>query len=165
MQNKVIQLYEHFFQVSTNNQNFEFRPKERERKMIDTFVSKLTPSHGEDWLFGYFCYQFSRYIDLKTRFGKGVVMLGWIIGDKALKKYRDASDEEKYWGDQFKTRFNIHNPLIEKQPIEYKEYKDKERRRFYNSVRGLLHCKENDLYNDKNRHCIFCKNLKDCKPI
>jgi hypothetical protein len=164
MKDKVIQLYEHFFQITSNNPNFEFRPKIRDKKMIETFVSKLNVSQGPDWLFNYFCYQFQRYADKKTRFGKGIVMLGWVIGDKALKRYSEASDEEKYYGEKFRLDHNISNPLTIRTPVDTRSYRQREKKRFYNQVRGLIHCKENDLkYDQKDKLCMFCKNKKECE--
>lgn len=166
MKQKVIQLYEHFFQISAGNPNFDFKPKENENKVIDNFVKKLTLSHGEEWLFNYFCYQFSRYYNLKTRFGKGVVMISWILGKKALNKYSEASEEEKYWGDVFKERFNIRNPLFKRQTIEIDiSYHNRERTRFKQSERQLIHCSEMNLFNEKNKICMFCKNRNICKEI
>lgn len=164
MISKVNQLYEYFFQISSNNPSFEFRPKLREKKMVESFVKKLNVSQGSDWLFNYFCYQFQRYADKKTRFGKGIVMLGWVIGDKALKRYREASDEEKYWGEKFRLDNNTSNPLINRTPVDTRSYKQREKKRFYNQLRGLIHCKENDLkYDQKDKVCVFCKNKKECE--
>jgi len=160
---QVRQLYEYFYQLSTGNQNFEFKPKENERKMIDNFIAKLTPSHGEDWLFHYMCYQFSRYCDQKTRFGKGIVFVGWIFGPAALERYKNATDEEKYWGEQFKERFLAKNPLIK--PLSIKidiSYKNRERTRFKQLERQFLHCSEMNLFEERNKICMFCKSKELC---
>jgi len=164
MLSDVIELYEYFCQNVSGNQFFEFQPRVNEIKMMKVFVDSLSPSHGEDWLFNYFCFQFHRYTDKKTRFGQGVIYLNWVIGQKAILKFKEASSEELYYMEQFKSSFNLVNILLKPQSIENgKDYKDRERRRFYNTTRGLLHCKENSLYSQKNKNCITCKNKTDCK--
>lgn len=164
MRQKVISLYEYFFQISSCNPSFEFRPRDRELKMIENFEKKLKISYGSDWLFNYFCYQFSRYSTLKTRFGKGIVMLGWVVGDQALNKYKKASEEERYYGEKFKADYNLSNILEKPLVIRIStEYLDRERKRFYNTERGLLHCTENSLFDKKNSNCMFCKNKQECE--
>ena len=164
MKEKVIKMYEYLYGISTGNQNFEFKPSEKDNKILDNFVSKLTPSHGDDWLFTFMNYQFSRYIDQETRFGKGKILLGWVIGDKAIQKYKDATDEEKYYGEKFKTDYQVTNILTEPPKVEIsKEYLDRERSRFYATERGLIHCTENKLYDPSSKWCMTCHYKLYCK--
>lgn len=157
------QLYQYLYEVCSGTQIDNFRFSKRDEKMIENFVAKLTYSVGEDWLWNYFCYQFSRYVDLKTRMGKGKVMLNWTIGDKALRKYREATDEEKYWGEEFKNRYNVKNPLLKPLSISInKDYKERERNRFKDEFRRLIHCKENELFDKRSKTCFMCKNKKEC---
>lgn len=161
--NKTITLFELFYQVVSGNREFEYRPKDRDRKMIENFIKSLSISHDSDWLYDYFAFQFQRYSTMKTRFGKGKIMLGWIIGQKSLKYYRDASDEEKYWGEQFKEIHNIKNPFKEEiQKVDFSAINDQERVRFYNTEKGLVHCTELRLFNSLNKFCKFCKNKEYC---
>jgi len=161
---KVKQVYEYLYSATSGNRNFEFKPKERELKIIENFVKNLGLSHGDDWLFDFMCFQFSRYVDLKTRFGKGRIMLGWVIGDKAFKKYISAPNEEKYWGEAFKTRFELRNPLNKALSCpQGKSHKDRERARFKDLERQLIHCYENGLFSYKNKICMFCKNKELCR--
>lgn len=161
---KVKIMFEYISGVATGNHNFEFNPRDNELKMIENFTIRLTPSHGDEWIFNYMCFQFSRYIDLKTRFGKGKIMIGWVIGQKAFNKYKEAPDEEKYWGEVFKTRFNLRNPLNKPLFIEVgKSYKNRERKRFNVSERQFLHCEEMNLFDEKSKICMFCKNKELCR--
>lgn len=161
---KVKILYEYLYGVTSGNRNFEFKPREREQKMIENFVKQLTPSHGDDWLYNYMTFQFSRYAEQHTRFGKGKVMLGWVTGQKAFKKYKEAPDEEKYWGEVFRTRFSLQNPLLETLSIQIsRSYKDRERIRFQDSERQFIHCNENNLFDNRSKECMFCKNKELCK--
>lgn len=163
---KVKQVYEYLYSASSGNRNFTFKPKERDLKMIENFVKTLNPSHGDDWLFNFMCFQFSRYYDLNTRFGKGRIMLGWVIGEKALKKYSNAPNEEKYWGEEFKVKLELKNPL--NKPVSCKpnkSYLDRERKRFEVPERQLIHCQEMNLFDSKNKVCMFCKNKELCKKL
>jgi len=161
MREKVVKLYEYFYQIFSNYRDFEFRPTDRQKKTIDNFLLLLTPSHGEEWLFDYFCFQFGRYYTMNTRFGKGKIMLNWVIGKKSLDYYKNASDEEKYYGREVKRKFSLKNPLIEVHTTKL-THLDIERKRFYNTDLGLLHCRELDLYEEKNKYCIMCKNKNYC---
>ena len=163
MKESVIKLYEYLCGISSGNQNFEFNPSEKDNKMLDNFVSKLSESHGDDWLFNYMCYQFSRYIGQETRFGKGKIFLGWVLGDKAINKYKLATDEEKYYGEKFKTDYQVKDIFKVTASVEIsKEYLDRERSRFYHTDRGLFHCMENKLWDSKSKWCITCKYKHFC---
>lgn len=164
MKDKVIILYEYFYRQVSGNLKYKFKPKDQDHRMIDKYLTNLTDSHGNEYLYEYFCYQFSRYADLETRFGKGKVMLSWIIGEAALKKWREASPEERYWGDQLKLTYHLTNPFPTKiEPLNISQNKERERRRFYSTDRGLIHCTENNLWDAKSKYCIFCKYKNYCK--
>ena len=162
MDEKVKYLYQYFYQLTSKNKKFQFIPREREQKMIDNFLEKLTLSHDSDWLFNYFCFQFGRYSTMKTRFD-GKIMLGWVIGKKSLQHFRDASSEELYWGEKFRLDFAVKNPLKSIEKINLSNYSNQERERFYNTERGLIHCKELNLFQAINKFCMFCKNKEYCK--
>lgn len=159
---KTIILFEYFYQVVSGNKVFEFEPKERDMKMIKNFIKSLSVSHDSNWLYDYFAFQFQRYNTMKTRFGKGKVMLGWIIGPKSLKYYRECSEEEKYWGEQFKLDKDLKNPLVERSKVDLFSHLDKERLRWYGTDRGLIHCKDMNLADHKSKYCKMCKNNRYC---
>jgi hypothetical protein len=164
MKDKVILLYEYFFQVITGNPFFEYKPKGRDNRMIDKYLLNMTESYGDEYLFEYFCYQFNRYSDKMTRFGKGVIMLSWIIGDAALLKWKNATPDERFYGDKLKTDFGLKNPLIKTQePLNLFPNKERERQRFLGTDQGLIHCKQNDLWDPKSKYCMFCKYKKWCE--
>ena len=166
MKEKTMRLYEYLYRITSSNKYFKFNPKGRDAVILNNFIEKLTESHGEDWLFNYLVYQFSRYYDLDTFVGKGKVMAGWVFGEKALKKFREASSEELFYSDKFKEEMKIKNILFESESIsvEVDEYKHKERMRFHSTDAGLIHCKTmGDLYNPKHKDCMFCKFKEWCK--
>jgi hypothetical protein len=160
---KTKQVYELLYEACSGIHTNYVRYNSMEDKMIENFVQKLNYSVGDDWLWNYFCFQFSRYTDQKTRM-KGRIMVSWVVGPAAFKKYKEAPDEQKYWGKEFQQRLEVKNPLLE--PIslpEAKEYKERERNRFKEELRRLLHCKENELFDKKSKTCYLCKNKKECE--
>ncbi len=158
---KIIILYEYIYGEFSGNKDFILKMTSRNNKIIENFVSSLPSNYGDNWLFNFFCFQFSKYYDKKTRFGVGKIMLNWILSVKAVKYFNDAPDEEKYWGEVFKSKFKLVNPLL-KRGVFDKSYLDLERKRFYNTDLGLLHCIDLGLYDKMNKNCIFCKNRKIC---
>jgi len=165
MYEKVIILHEYFTQVVFNNMNFEYKPKISSQSAIKNFVKRLSSSHGDDWLFNYFNFHFSRYYKMKTRFEKQFIPINWIAGIKSFNHYKNATNEEKHYAEIFKCDFEISNPLIKKNKIIIlnSTILNVERKRFYNTDRGLLHCKELKLYRELNINCMMCKNKNYCK--
>lgn len=161
---QVIKLYEHLYQNVSGAGYFTYKPKERETKMIENFVSKLPESYGENWLYSFMTYQFSKYHDQKTRFGTGKVMIGWVIGEKALESFRSASEEQLFYSEVFRANYKIENILKPTPKVVFSDkYKNAERNRFFNTDRGLIHCKEMGLEWGKNKYCMTCKNSEYCK--
>jgi hypothetical protein len=123
----------------------------------------LSESHGEEWLFDFMCFGFHRFVDLKTRFGKGIVKLDWVIGKKPVERFNHASREQLHHSEMFRLEYGIKNVI--RQHIKLgtaDDYRNRERRRFYNTERGLLHCVENQLYEPSNKNCVTCKNRSEC---
>lgn len=164
MKEDVLKLYEYLYRISSKNRSFKFKPSLRETTIIDNFVGKLTESHGKDWLFNFLTYQFSRYIDQDTQFGNGKILVGWVLGDKALQRFRDASEQELYYANQFIVNYEVKNILFERELIDDSDYKHRERMRYYGTDRGLVHCKTMiNLFNPQHKDCIFCKYKEYCK--
>ena len=160
-----VKLYEYLYQKTSGNKLFEFKPNKTNKIKIDCFLNGLTSSYGQFWLFNFLTYQFFRYHDLKTRFGRGIVQLNWVLGKKALNKFNNASEEEFYMMEEFKSNYSIKNILASRKDISesYKVYLDQERKRFYGTIRGYIHCTELGLYDPINKNCMFCKNNLNCK--
>ena len=163
---KVIRLFEYLYQQTSGSPYFKFKSTERENKMIDNFVYLLPENYGDVWLFDFMTFQFSRYYDQNTRFGRGKVMLGWVIGKKALAAFRTATEEQFYYVMKFKEICRVKNILLTPTKVEFSSnYKNDERKRFFNTDRGLLHCTEMNLFEEKNKICVICKNRNFCLKI
>ena len=164
MEEKIGKLYEFFYVLVSGNRFYEFNPTEVQKKTIQNFIVMLPIGVGDEWLFEYFCFSFAKRETQKTRFGKGKVMLNWVVGKKSLRTYMEATEEEKYWGEEFRLRHKLTNPLFTyTKIIPSSDYKNKERLRFYNTDAGLLHCLEMNLFEENNKNCLFCINRKFCK--
>lgn len=177
MDNKVdfiIELYELFYRDFTGNRKYKFNYNKQNLTLVKKFIDKLNYNHNEDWLFDYFGFQFqvrsTQNINPNFMFGKVKVMLGWIIGPKALSTYLKASDEQKYYGREYIINRKIKNPKQERfipfENVELKDYYDRERRRFLNTDLGLVHCKDLGLsYDKRSKYCVTCKNKKLCISV
>jgi hypothetical protein len=163
---EIIQLYEYFYRDYTGIKNFKFNITQGNIKHVKNFRSMLTYSHGYDWLFDYFCFQFQRRSTqtIKADFmhGKVKMMISWIIGQKAFESYKKASDEEKFYGHEYKRIRGLKNPFVEKKVLDKQIFENNERRRFYNTELGFIHCTDLNLFSGSNKYCLGCKNRTLC---
>lgn len=163
MEEKLKQIYQYLYETCSGGRFDNFKYSQKDQTLIDKFIKRLNYSIGENWLWDYFCYQFNRYIDLKTRLGTGRIPLSWVVGDKAWNKWQEASEEELFYVNDFKTRFNLKNPVFERVfLLRDNSYKERERNRFKNDERRLVHCKENSLFDRLSKTCFKCKNKVYC---
>ncbi len=115
---------------------------------------------GEQWWFDYFCFQFEYFCEKDTQFGKGKILPNWVFGKQAYERWVNRDDEFwVYWVDKFIEKYKIERPKIEvgvsRKSIEI--FRENERKRFFNSDYGLLHCKTNNLFNLESKLCRICK--------
>lgn len=134
MKKSVIKYYEYFFQEISGNRNFTFNIKDSQKSLIDSFVKLIPETAGEDWLFDFFLYQFSRYYDKKTRFGTGIVMLNWVIGKKAIQEYKDRTEQQLHFVSEFRVKYGL-KPFKEVESKEFIHSLKKDR------IEGLRKCK------------------------
>lgn len=159
-------VYEYLYCEVSNKKWYRFKPINRDKKLITNLINRVGEDKiGDEWIFNYFLYQFSRYHDLDTKYGRGIVLLNWLTGQKAYDKWLNKSEQEVYMVQEFKVKYGLKNPLKIEVKIDKeiaKSYFDKERLRFFNTDRGLIHCMENELYNPNNFNCKMCKNKNIC---
>jgi len=114
----------------------------------------------EQWWFDYLCYQFEYFCEKDTQFGKGKILPNWVFGKRAYERWLGRDDEFwLHWVDKFIEKYNIERVRVEvgvdKDSIEI--FRENERKRFFNSDNGLLHCKTLNLFNLKSKSCRICK--------
>lgn len=119
---------------------------------------------GEWFCWYYVAFQFEYYHSLKTRMD-GRYPANWIFGPKALKRWNERDQE--YWF--YHVQQFLNNAEIE-QPIEFcssdlETRFEQERKRFFNTDLGLVHCLQFARYSVQSPSCLICKNKKDCKKL
>lgn len=136
-------------------------------KSIENFSMQINSEFKtyEGWWFEYLCFHFEYFCEKDTQFGKGKIIPNWIFGKTAYTRWKNRDDEFwMHWVDKFIDKYNISRPknIIGLNLEDINFYKNQERRRFFNSERGLIHCMENDFYDKESTTCRLCKFKKFC---
>ncbi len=178
----VIRIYEEFYRQATLKQSFEFKHHPSERKYIVQFTKWFKQRYREqksiNVLIKYFEFQFSHYAGISTKYGKNSIVLNWIIGKAAIKRWEDR-DIEKGWLVKIRLKRDVDMKLSkafkseimkERQEAsrkmfdEVNDYEEKEKQRFYNTIKGFIYCMTTTtLYNPKSKFCEGCNNKKICE--
>lgn len=155
----------YYFYRKVFNRRYDF--SDRDEQYINKFISILQKEYqdgiGEEWLFNYLSFQFNKYSNAETKMS---LQLHWIYGKKALEMWKDRNlEHHQYFDELFKQKFNIRRrDVIKNETIKIsKDYKTKERNRFKDLTRRLLHCVELSLYDENSIDCMVCKNKNKCK--
>lgn len=162
MIDKLTILYQYLYRETFRVPKYRFRPSLANLKLMEGFVSKLDHSVGEGWLYDYVCYQFQRVKDFESKFYGARVMPSWIFGPKALKRYKEASFEEKSYAEKFKIALGLKNPLLKIGKVDLRSLFENERGRFYGTYRGLVHCLMLELFDEKSGFCDKCIHRPVC---
>jgi len=128
---------------------YQFKNKSVE-KSLQNFIKKIPSRAGEDWLYSFIIFQFSYYDGQKTRFDR--IYTNWIFGEKALERWRDRTEAQIYYADQYKVKLGVRR---EREKLSAKEYMNRERLRFDDNARQFIHCNELSLFDKKS---VFCNN-------
>lgn len=173
----IVDLYELFYKKFTGKKRFKLDLKRKnQEKTIDNFINKLDQNYsiasiGIDFLVRYFLFQFYYW---KGKDIKRNIQIEWIIGKKALERFKVNGFNEKF--EYFINKENTidFSPVYHKFAQQYyqpnfNEESKKERAeklRFFNTQDGLANCLENtSLYNPDSDICIECKFKEDCKEL
>jgi len=179
MKNKIIALYELFYRRLYNNESYIYSASESAHKQIDKFLLTLDKKYtlesiGDQFIVTYFTFQFAYWSELDISAYSGRVVMAYIIGPKAFKRWLDRNTDFDY---------TFTSTLIEKTKVprgealnlikEVREerhdllkHEELEKARFTNTERQLTHCLENTtLYSSRSVHCLSCKEKTTCKDI
>ena len=160
------QQYQYFFRKTFKKRKEEFT--EKEEKSIQSFQNLLKKEYGEsigeEWLFEYLSFHFNKFLSAETKMS---LQLNWIYGKKGLENYRNRNKEAEYFDSVFRQNQNIRkSALIQQEQITLsKEHKERERQRFSDMDKRLLHCYELNLFEDESKICTFCKNRDYCLKL
>jgi tRNA uridine 5-carbamoylmethylation protein Kti12 len=168
---ETVKYYEIIYGHSSGYREYEFNIK-KNRKFFENLLKRLYKKYGaslgDQLIWDYLTFQVMVYSDLKTKFGKGKFPVSVIVGEKAIKRWDNKSDGWLHECNLFRKKLGIIRPVKEintLKSISHKKYKERERKRFYNTDRGLLHCFELKLFENFSKECINCKNRGDCKKL
>ena len=136
---------------------------------VDRFLVLLSKQQdikalGDWFAWWYVAFQFEYWVSLKTQMD-GRYPANWIFGQKALKRWNDR--DQGNW--QFYVQSFLNRTAIE-QPQEFLSSDvetgfEGERKRFFNTDLGLLHCQQWARYSASSPSCMVCKNKKECKKL
>jgi hypothetical protein len=160
---QILKLQYEYFYKKVFNEKVEI--KKRDTSYIRTFLNLLDEMYGlenlgESFLFDYLTFQFNKYSTAETNMK---VQLNWIYGKSAIEKWQKKDENYDYFGNIFRERFNIRNKFHqnESQSISM-DYKGREKRRFGDTKRQLLHCSELSLYDRNSDFCNECEMFEIC---
>ena len=116
----ICELYTEFYRQVSLNRNFTYIPMnsgpKKDHLMICRFIKFIKTDYNEqadiDFLINFFKFQFSHYIGIKTSYGRNAIMIHWIIGPAAVKRWRER-DVRKNWIVKVKLRREVELKLSE----------------------------------------------------
>lgn len=164
---RFIYYYEQFYIYAMGNLNFKFKHSERNGKylsnLIDSLLKLYGKSLGDETLFMFVAFQFNYWHTLNTRLN-GAIYLNWFTGRKAIDRWLNRGENWLYFLEEFIKQSKVKRYKEQKQESAGAEVrKVSERRRFFNTPRGLLHCYELDLFDSKAKECLRCDYKGNCE--
>ena len=180
--NTVAELYQYMYRLTANYDDWTFDPTDKEVVMLINFTNWLDKKYkmqsiGVPILLKYFLFQFNYWHQKETRF-QGKVMLGWVIGPKAIERWVDIEDRGKidflvnvYFTkkkdvsytsilNHFQPRISSYNAIV------LSDVEELEKKRYFNTDRGFISCIESTtLYNGRSIYCLQCKFRSDCLSL
>lgn len=169
----IISYYEYFIQSIGYKKYIQKSLSTNEKKIVDNFIKTLQkqyslPSIGSNFLFRYFAFQFQYYSTLEMRWGKWI-MLPWVIGKKAFKRWEEKKENWWYWCELFLQEKNIRFvEIVDKETngIKTNQWVEFEKSRYFNTERGFVNCIDHTaLYNPHSLFCMRCSFRKKCKSL
>jgi hypothetical protein len=172
-----IVVYEELFRQATLNKNYKHRTTRVDRLLICRFIKWINKKYhssqiNETLLIQFFEFQFSRYSGIKTPKGKNVILLNWLIGQKAIMAWEDRVIKKRYlvtWRCNKEFRLKLNKAFAVKVKgssflLKINQYEEQSKNRFYNSPEGYIYCGQmTTLYNPLSDLCQGCNYKKECE--
>lgn len=173
-----ISIFFKFFNEKHTGIKQSFEVSDTEKKYVSKFIVKISDdihisSIGFDWLWDYFCFQFSYWNDLTMGYSNSVQM-SWVLGKKALDRWANRRDDSGFLNKMFSIEENISKTELKKLLDEDKnlsidelfEIEETERKRFLNEKTGLVHCLDvTSLAHPESEACSKCIYASECKEV
>ncbi len=164
---KVVELYKTvYIKINNNPPKFNKSHEKSVKKFFDFIGNGI--GHYHNWWFEFICFQFEYYCEKDTKFGKGKILSNWVFGKQAYERWINKNDEYwLHWVYKFIEKYEIQEPKFNNYITneEIKDYKNLERKRFFNSDRGFIHCSENNLFDINSNLCKICKYKNICEKV
>jgi len=168
--NKVKYIFEEVYRKFSAYEIYELNlDNAKIKQYVDSFIYQLKKKYNgsidDEFLLQFIVFQFSQFENAKTRLGTGKVYVNWILGRRALERWENKSKNWLYWNQLFIRKHNIRlrKDKVEVDKDSLRVTNSLERKRFYNTERGVLHCQELDLFDQFSKECILCKFKHICK--
>lgn len=171
----IFKYYEYFYRKISMNPDYHFVPADRDVAHAQKFLERFQSTIGESTLFEYMSFQFYYWHDKDTRFGKGKVMLNWVIGDKAFSRWASNKSDWYSYSTELNRLYGVErSDLIEIDKLdimrfdtnEVYPYEERDRGLYHNTAEGVVHCSDfTTMYHPKSKWCSSCSNVGLCKTI
>lgn len=165
-------LYENLYKQCTQNKNYVYKSVDRDRKLILKFIVWIIKKYGKDkitndLLIQYFEFQFSYYRGVITPSGKNSIMMNWIVGPMAIKRWEERNIKENHvvrWrvqrdniklsiSDEVKKK-KVNKALLFRYLKQINPIEEQEKLRYLNKRIGYIHCRDfTTLYNPNSEIC------------
>lgn len=136
-------------------------------KIFEVFLKKLK-SKGiniesrDDWFaWWYLSFQFAYWSEKKTRFD-GKIYSNWILGDLAIIRWLNKSEDWSYFTQQFLSKYEIEKKVEYYQGKNLKSLYENIRKEKLNTEEGFFQCQLDSVYSSKSVSCIVCRYKKEC---
>lgn len=166
----IIDLYVLLYKKVSMKGNYVFTCTDNQAVMVENFIDEIGEKNiGEYFLKNYFEFQFN-FLFQREKFGKGNVMLNWVIGKKAIDRWHNRNKFKfKYhilYG--LKRAVYINNNKLNNEwknsLLKINDNEEEHKARYINTNRGFAWCYANTtLYNHKSLNCAICVNMGICK--
>lgn len=157
--------------VFTNKSQRSYYIGSREEALLNNWiksVKKECPSLeiGDSFIREYLFYQFFYWEGKDTIYGKNTVLPSWILGKKAIERWKNKNEKVNYYLNLFLDKYNLREINFKKETEKILLYQEIERQRFYNKEIGFLNCLLSTfLYEENSKWCIGCNFKEKCKEI
>lgn len=180
----ICELYTEFYIQVSLNRNFKYNPSHSGMKsdhlIICRFIKFLKQDYNQqadiNFLVDFFKFQFSHYVGIKTSYGTNAIMLHWIIGPKAIERWKQR-DVRKKWIVRVKLKNDVELKLLttykkinqkdEKQVfLLIHKHEERDKAKHHNTNKGLNYCAfTTTLFNPKSTFCTSCIFKENCKIL
>lgn len=185
----IVTAYEYFYRIVTADFKYTYTPIPSDESALDNFLASMRKEYGKNLhislILTFIEHSFDYWVGFKsestrkTRYGLKGIMLSWIIGKPAIKRFENMSERVRHFPRALRyihrtTGLNIYSEFGIEQVIkpelhDYIEVNPNEeywKKMNHNTKHGLPTCVENTkLFNHKSELCMTCTAAEKCKGM